>query len=134
MIGAHCQKQMVLHIPLKKVPFAITHQRSGIAETLYNTAWLIQHGCALTSEYHHRYGKIHTCAKTLFEAKKLFHRKTELAINCHIQANNFARAMPEEFKYDDSIDTFTAYKMYIASKPWAKDNYLRKPERKPDWI
>ena len=95
---------------------------------------MIQHGCALTSEYHYRYGKIHTCAKTLFEAKKLFHRKTEMAITYHIQANNFARAMPEQFKYDDSIDTFTAYKMYIASKPWAKDNYLRKPERKPDWI
>ena len=42
--------------------------------------------------------------------------------------------MPDEFKYDDSIDTFTAYRMYIASKPWVKDNYLRKPERKPDWI
>jgi len=24
--------------------------------------------------------------------------------------------------------------MYIASKPWVKDNYLRMPERKPDWI
>jgi hypothetical protein len=46
----------------------------------------------------------------------------------------FARAMPEEWKYDTSIDTFTAYKMYIASKPWVADNYLRMPERKPDWI
>jgi hypothetical protein len=42
--------------------------------------------------------------------------------------------MPEEWKYDTSIDTFTAYKMYIASKPWVADNYLRMPERKPDWI
>jgi hypothetical protein len=46
----------------------------------------------------------------------------------------FARAMPEEWKYDDTIDTFTAYKRYIASKPWVKDNYLRMPQRKPDWI
>ena len=56
------------------------------------------------------------------------------ALRLHSQAENFSRAMPDEFKYDDSIDTFTAYKMYIASKPWVKDNYLRKPERKPDWI
>ena len=46
----------------------------------------------------------------------------------------FDRAMPDEYKLDDSIDTFTAYKMYIASKPWVKDNYLRMPERKPSWI
>ncbi len=46
----------------------------------------------------------------------------------------FARAMPEEWKYDDSIDTFTAYKMYVASKPWVKDNYLRLPDRKPSWV
>jgi hypothetical protein len=38
------------------------------------------------------------------------------------------------FKLDESIDTFTAYKMYIASKPWVAENYLRVPSRKPDWI
>ena len=46
----------------------------------------------------------------------------------------FVRAMPDEFKLDDSISTFDAYKMYIASKPWVKDNYIRIPSRKPDWI
>ena len=43
-------------------------------------------------------------------------------------------AGPDEFKYDTSIDTFTAYKKYISSKPWAASNYLRDPSRKPDWI
>jgi len=42
--------------------------------------------------------------------------------------------MPIEWKFDDTIDTFTAYKRYIASKPWVADNYLRMPERKPNWI
>ena len=46
----------------------------------------------------------------------------------------FVRAMPDKWKYDDSIDTFTAYKMYIASKPWVCDNYIRLPNRKPDWV
>jgi len=104
------------------------------AKNHYNTAWLIQHGCALSSEYQKRYGKVHSCAKTLFEAKQIFHRKSKKAITCYSMADQFARAMPDEFKYDDSIDTFTAYKMYIASKPWVKDNYLRMPERKPDWL
>ena len=99
-----------------------------------NTAWLIQHGLALCTEYYIRYGKEHTCAKTLFEAKKLFHVATDKAITCSCMATDFARAMPDEFKYDKSIDTFTAYKMYIASKPWVCDNYLRRPDRKPEWV
>ena len=47
---------------------------------------------------------------------------------------SFTRAMPDDLKYNNDIDTFIAYKKYIASKPWVKDNYLRKPERKPNWI
>ena len=58
------------------------------ADSIYNTAWLIQHGCALSDEY----------------------------------------------KHDTSIDTLTAYKNYIRSKPWAASNYLRDEARKPDWI
>ena len=118
----------------KKGAFRNHPSTKWAAKSFYNTAWLIQHGCSLANEYHYRYGKVHTCAKTLFEAKKLFHRKSELAIVCHTQATDFSRAMPDEWKFDGTIDTFTAYKRYISSKPWVKDNYLRKPERKPDWI
>ena len=104
------------------------------AKNIYNTAWLIAHGLALSSEYKYRYDRIHTCNKTLFEAKKVFHRNTKRAIVCYSMADNFTRAMPDEFKLDRTISTIEAYKMYIASKPWASTNYLRKPERKPDWI
>ena len=44
------------------------------ADSIFNTAWLIQHGCALSQEYSYRYGKVHGCANALFEAKKTFHR------------------------------------------------------------
>ena len=47
---------------------------------------------------------------------------------------SFAFAGPDEFKHDKTIDIFTAYKRYIASKPWAASNYLRDPSRKPDWL
>ena len=104
------------------------------AESMFNTAWLIQHGCALATEYNKRYGKVHSCAKTLFEAKQMFHRITGEVILCYDMVENFTRAMPDEFKLDTSISTFDAYKMYIASKPWVKDNYLRCPERKPEWV
>ena len=104
------------------------------ADSIYNTAWLIAHGIALCGEYKHRYGKIHACNKTLFEAKKIFHRMAHKAITCYGMADNFTRAMPDEYKLDTSIDTFTAYKMYIASKPWASSNYLRDQSRKPNWM
>ena len=46
----------------------------------------------------------------------------------------FAFAGPDEFKNDKTIDIFTAYKRYIKSKPWAANNYLRDPSRKPKWM
>jgi hypothetical protein len=42
--------------------------------------------------------------------------------------------MPEEFKFDNTITDVEAYRMYVASKPWVADNYLRIPERKPAWM
>ena len=92
-----------------------------------NYRWLISHGLALCYEYTHRYGKIHSCQNTLEHADKIFPQS-------HGEVTPFARAMPDEFKYDTSIDTITAYKRYIASKPWASSNYLRDPSRKPNWL
>jgi len=98
------------------------------AATINNSYWLIKHGMNLCDEYTLRYGKTHTAYNTLVEAYYLF-PKGKLD-----KVTPFARAMPDEFKYDTSIDTFTAYKNYISSKPWVTSNYLRMPERKPEWV
>ena len=95
-------------------------------ESLTNTWWLLKHGLALCAEYTHRYGKVHSCEYTLKYADNLFP-------DCP-PPTSFTRAMPDEYKHDTSIDTFTAYKNYIGSKPWAASNYLRDESRKPDWI
>ena len=98
------------------------------AETIDNAYWLIKWGMNLCDEYTLRYNKTHSCYNTLLQAYYLFPKgKID-------KVTSFARAMPDEYKLDDSIDTFTAYKMYIASKPWVASNYLRMPERKPSWI
>lgn len=99
-----------------------------VAASDHNIQWLIQHGIALCEEYTYRYDKVHSCEKSLRLAGILYPH------GCPEDHTDFARAMPDEYKLDASISTFDAYKMYIASKPWVKDNYLRKPERKPDWI
>jgi hypothetical protein len=99
-----------------------------------NLAWLIRHGYALCNEYRHRYEKEHSCMKSLEVAENIFATKSEKEISIYKNVVEFTRAMPDEYKLDTTIDTFEAYKRYIASKPWVKDNYLRIPSRKPEWI
>ena len=103
------------------------------SEYVNNWRWLITHGIALCDEYYLRYEKKHTCYNTLVEAAKIFPYADPQGRSGK-ETTPFVFAGPDEFKYDDSIDIFTAYKKYIASKPWVKDNYIRIPERKPDWI
>ena len=105
------------------------------AEDIKNTAWLLAHGVALCYEYYKRYEKVHSCSDTINEAKNAFFKYSEQKdLTSSREVKTFAFAGPDEFKYDTSIDTFTAYKRYIASKPWVASNYLRDPSRKPDWI
>ena len=104
------------------------------AESFANTAWLIQHGFALLNEYETRYGKVHSCQTPMNAAEKVFEERTGKRLLCHKEATPFAFAGPDQFKHDSSIDILTKYKKYIASKPWVCDNYLRKPDRKPDWL
>ena len=72
--------------------------------------------------------------KGLEVAENIFATKSGKEISIYKKVVEFTRAMPDEYKLDESIDTFTAYKMYIASKPWVAENYLRIPSRKPEWI
>jgi hypothetical protein len=97
-------------------------------DSIHNAYWLIKWGMNLADEYALRYNKIHSCHATLVHAYYIF-PKGKIA-----EVTPFVRAMPDEFKLDTTIDTFTAYKMYISSKLWVASNYLRMPERKPDWI
>ncbi len=98
-----------------------------------NWQWLLAHGFALCEEYAERYGKVHTCFKTLVVAKSILPTADPQGRSGK-GPTPFVRAMPDMFKHDTRISTFDAYKMYIASKPWVRDNYLRIPSRKPDWV
>ena len=98
------------------------------AKSIHNASWLIHHGISLCEEFKFRYNKIHSSFKTLLESQQLFPNGDITKVT------PFARAMPDIYKLDTNIDTFTAYKMYIASKNWVSSNYLKKPERKPEWI
>ena len=61
-------------------------------ESLINTWWLLTHGLALCTEYTHRYKKIHSCQKTLEEAKSIIPF-------CYTNTpSTFAFAGPDEFK------------------------------------
>ena len=105
-----------------------------VAESPYHCAWLIQHACAMCSEFRARYGKAHGLEKSIFDCKRLFHRESGEIIQCHSQVTHFARAMPEDLKFDDNIDDITAYRRYMNTKEWVWSNYLRIPDRRPDWV
>ena len=106
------------------------------AATPYNLAWLIRHGYALCHEYNLRYGKVHTCLDVIEQAERIYHKSFDnlMLSDASRKVGIFTRAMPEYLKYDDTIDTITAYKRYLNTKPWLATNYLRIPSRKPSFI
>ena len=105
------------------------------AANQYNLAWLITHGLALCEEYTERYGKVHTCYNVLIQAGDIYNDCfDELWSEAYHKVTEFTRAMPEDIKYDTTIDTIEAYKRYLNTKPWLATNYLRIPSRKPSFI
>ena len=105
------------------------------AANQYNLAWLIKHGLALCDEYYARYGKVHTCLDVIHQAVRIYNRCfDECVTTASCKVTDFTRAMPEDIKFDDTIDTITAYKRYLNTKPWLATNYLRIPTRKPSFI
>ena len=106
------------------------------AANQYNLAWLIRHGYALCHEYNLRYGKVHTCLDVIEQAERIYHKSFDnlMLSDASGKVTSFTRAMPESIKFDTSIDTITAYKQYLNTKPWLATNYLRIPSRKPSFI
>ena len=106
------------------------------AANQYNLAWLIRHGYALCHEYNLRYGKVHTCLDVISQAERIYHKSFDnlLLSDASRKVTSFTRAMPEYLKFDTTIDTITAYKRYLNTKPWLASNYLRIPSRKPSFI
>jgi len=105
------------------------------AKNPYNLAWLIRHGYALCAEYTARYDKVHTCLDVISQSERIYHQCFDEPLSyASKQVSSFTRAMPESIKFDTTIDTITAYKQYLNTKPWLASNYLRIPSRKPSFI
>ena len=105
------------------------------AANQYNLAWLIAHGLALCEEYTLRYHKIHTCQDVIHQATRIYDSIFDVPVYAaYNKVKRFTRAMPEDIKFDKTIDTITAYKRYLNTKPWLATNYLRIPSRKPSFI
>ena len=102
----------------------------------YNLAWLIRHGYALCHEYNLRYNKVHTCLDVIEQAERIYHKSFDnlMLSDASRKVTEFTRAMPEYIKFNTTIDTIEAYKIYLNTKPWLATNYLRIPSRKPSFI
>ena len=105
------------------------------ADNQYNLAWLIEHGLALCTEYNLRYDKVHTCEAVIYQAESIYRRCFDGDItDAATRVGKFTRAMPDYIKYNNTISTIEAYKIYLNTKPWLATNYLRIPSRKPSFI
>ena len=106
------------------------------AESYWNLSWLISHGMALCDEYTARFHKHHACQPAIAEAITIFEAAFDFNVDIYKDSlpMTFTRAMPESLKFDTTIDTITAYKRYLTTKPWLASNYLRIPSRKPSFI
>ena len=106
------------------------------AESYWNLSWLISHGMALCDEYTARFHKHHACQPAIAEAITIFEAAFDFNVDIYKDSlpMTFTRAMPESIKFDTTIDTITAYKQYLNTKPWLATNYLRIPSRKPSFI
>jgi len=105
-----------------------------IAKSYPNMAWTISHGFGLCNEFSCRYEKVHSGYQTLRTAKSIFENSSGLTIDDYDEVNSFARAMNDDLKNDNSISDIEAYRRYLNTKSWVKNNYLKKPDRKPNWI
>ena len=105
-----------------------------VAKQPANCAWLLMHAVGLCDEFAERFYKPHGLNDSILDAVDLFQSATDTSILDCYDVTSFARAMPEHWKFDDSIDDVTAYQQYVSSKPWVHDNYLRIPERRPAWL
>ena len=106
------------------------------AAEYWNLSWLISHGMALCDEYTARFHKHHACQPAIAEAITIFEAAFDFNVDIYKDSlpMTFTRAMPESIKFDTTIDTITAYKQYLNTKPWLATNYLRIPTRKPSFI
>jgi hypothetical protein len=95
--------------------------------------WLIRHADSLCAEYTLRYNKFHSTTTAIQKAAIVMENKGYYA-SLYYPNLKFVRSMPDDLKYDESIDTPTAYKKFLNTKTWVTHNYLRLPERKPEWI
>ena len=119
---------MALHTRQRGVPLGITHAPSGQQRVLTIYSGYFNSGISLCQEYTDRFWKKHACESSIRLAAL-----TQMDNGCPEKHTPFVRAMPDELKYRNDIDTITAYRMYLSTKEWALDNY-RVPDKKPSWL
>jgi hypothetical protein len=110
-----------------ETPYLPVHQKhpctiwAGVSQQ--NFSWLGKLGLALCDEYTYRYGKVHKCESIIkFCLEKTFHFDD-------LGMTNFAQAMPDEYKCEDSI---LAYRNFYNFGKRHLHKWSKRPM--PEWI
>ncbi len=107
-------------------------------------SWLVRHGLYLCAEYRARYHRMHACLRPIQQAMDLLithkiyldgtdpnHTPDEWAVAVTEDVRIVLWAAGEKLARDN---VFLAYQTHLRLKPWVAGNYLRMPERKPEWL
>lgn len=100
-----------------------------------NLHWLCIHTLALCQEYRRRYGKDHSLYREALYIYKLCEACGfwSLPKDRWRSVTSFARAMPEELKFNKTVDDVTAYRQYLSKhKPWYTRGWTKVDP--PEWV
>lgn len=88
-----------------------------------NLAWLLTHGLALCQEYRRLYGKRHSLYLELWG---LYRYLRGTGLGEWKRVGQFARAMPDDLKFDRGLSDTEAYRLYIyREKAWYGKGWKR---------
>lgn len=104
-----------------------------VAEDKDHCDWLFAHAFGLCNEFEYRFEHQHGSRQSLVKAYSLFVKSVRSPAN-YSRVTKFARAMPDDLKYNTKLTDVEAYRQYLNTKEWIRDNYVKDPSRKPSWI
>lgn len=99
-----------------------------------NLHWLCVHTLGLCQEYRRRYGKEHSLYREARGIYVLLKRNGYFDEQDHWSTvDSFARAMPEEIKYNTTINDVEAYRLYLSKhKAWYTKGWTK--VKAPNWV
>lgn len=117
--------------PIYKATHINHPSNKWLRESPANYLWLLELAKSLVNEYEFRYpGKEHKTKQIIFNCEHIFFENVSILEATSCPMTPFAKAMPNEFKTFNSVDSYRRY--YINDK--AKKKMIFTKRKPPEWL